>query len=214
MVLSNFKSTDKIVICTDSLTGLDSLVSTKAHKKEPLVRRLQDTIIRASKKVKELKFIWVPAHMAIYDNEQADYGADYATTSLTDKFQTIKYAKKTEEQFFEELMEKKQKYDPGLEILNETMKENEEPKKSGKRKQAQKQNGQILFTEFQELMTSMKKCKEDLTQIQTRVKTEFDVQSLTELALLTLSLDNFEITLNRIESSVDVATDEKLTKSK
>ncbi|KAK2723848.1 hypothetical protein QYM36_002262 [Artemia franciscana] len=170
MVLSSFKSTDKIVIYTDSLTNLDYLVSTKAHKKEPLVRRLQDTIIRASKKVKELKFIWAPVHTAIYDNEQADYGAGYATTNLTEKFETIKYAKKTPEQLFEQLRQKKLKYDPGLDILDENTTEKQEQKDSSKKKKDQKQNWKILFTEFQGLMTSMKKCKEDLTQIQFKLR--------------------------------------------
>jgi len=206
MVLSDFKSTDKIVICTDSLANLDSLVSTKAYKKEPMVRRLQDTIIRASKKVKELKFIWVPAHTAIYDNEQADYGAGYAATNLTEKFETIKYAKKTPEQLFEQLRQKKLKYDPGLDILDENTTEKQEQKDS--KKKVQKQNWKILFTEFQELMTSMKKCKEDLTQIQTTTKS--DMHSLTEKNLL---LEKFSITLNQIESSLDVATDGKLRKS-
>ncbi|KAK2701969.1 hypothetical protein QYM36_019402 [Artemia franciscana] len=206
MVLSDFKSTDKIVICTDSLANLDSLVSTKAYKKEPLVRRLQDTIIRASKKVKELKFIWVPAHTAIYDNEQADYGAGYAATNLTEKFETIKYTKKTSEELFEQRREKKLKYDPDLDTLDENTTEKQEQKDS--KKKVQKQNWKILFTEFQELMTSMKKCKEELTRIQTTTRS--DMHSLTEKNLL---LEKFSITLNRIESSLDFATDGKLRKS-
>ena len=54
----------------------------------------------------------------------------------------------------------------------------------------------------------MKKCKEELTRIQTTTRS--DMHSLTEKNLL---LEKFSITLNQIESSLDVATDGKLRKS-
>ena len=85
-------SQDSVVICTDCLSCLDSIVSIKASKKEVLVRRIQDTLVKASKRLKTLRLLWVPGHVGIWDNEMADTGANYARR-MQNKIDVMNYYK-------------------------------------------------------------------------------------------------------------------------
>ena len=55
-----------------------------------MIRRLQDTLIRTSKRLKSLRLFWVPGHMNVRHNEFADQGAKYAT-SIKNKWEVIPY---------------------------------------------------------------------------------------------------------------------------
>lgn len=109
---STWKLGDSVVICTDALSGLESLMSVKAHKRETLIRRIQDTAIRASKKLKVLRFMWVPAHMGIADNEQADLGARHAAKIMNSKPDIICYDPRGEKDFLRDNLAKKAKFLP------------------------------------------------------------------------------------------------------
>ena len=107
-----WKLGDSVVICTDALTGLESLVSIKACKRERLIPRIQDTAIRASNKLKVLRFMWVPAHMGIVDNEQADFGARHAINVIDSKADIIYYDPRGEKDFLRDNLAKKAKFLP------------------------------------------------------------------------------------------------------
>ncbi|KAK2720211.1 hypothetical protein QYM36_004190 [Artemia franciscana] len=124
---STWKLGDSVVICTDALTGLESLMSVKAHKRESLIRRIQDTAFRASKKLKVLRFMWVPAHMGIADNEQADLGARHAANIMNSKPDIICYDPRVEKDFLRDNLAKKAKFLPKKEKPEKNKKKLLEP---------------------------------------------------------------------------------------
>lgn len=71
------------VVYTDSLSALKALVSLNLVK-NPLVAQLQDKIISATKTGYEIIFCWVPSHVGIPGNEEADQAARSAVTHFLD----------------------------------------------------------------------------------------------------------------------------------
>ncbi|GBO36817.1 hypothetical protein AVEN_250387-1 [Araneus ventricosus] len=68
------------ILCSDSLSVLKSLES--LHRKSPTISlQIGSAIIRAIPRNTAIKLVWVPAHMGITINEQADEAARAARIS-------------------------------------------------------------------------------------------------------------------------------------
>ncbi|GBO16198.1 hypothetical protein AVEN_187058-1 [Araneus ventricosus] len=68
------------ILCSDSLSVLKSLES--LHRKSPTISlQIESAIIRAIPRSKAIKLVWVPAHVGITINEQADEAARAARIS-------------------------------------------------------------------------------------------------------------------------------------
>lgn len=69
------KSFESVLVCTASLNAIKKL---SKYCEESRYKILQNKILEARKKVRDLKFLWVPAHLGIYGNALADAGARHA----------------------------------------------------------------------------------------------------------------------------------------
>ena len=72
-----------LVIFTDSLSSLMNLEESNNAYNDPDVYRILYTISELQEKGKEVTLVWVPAHVGIPGNEQADALAKAATTKDT-----------------------------------------------------------------------------------------------------------------------------------
>ena len=65
------KHFQKAVICTDSASSVRTLTTRKTET-HPLVYKIKKQLIALQKEKKEVRILWIPAHMGIQGNERAD----------------------------------------------------------------------------------------------------------------------------------------------
>ena len=63
---------DRVVICSDSASVLASLRSFKSGSRQGMLYEILISITKCVERGSEIKFMWVPAHLGIEGNEQAD----------------------------------------------------------------------------------------------------------------------------------------------
>ena len=68
------------VIYSDSMSALTSL--NEYNSFHPLIQKAQEWLFRISVRLKSVRFCWVPAHVGIQGNEDADRNAQLATVSF------------------------------------------------------------------------------------------------------------------------------------
>ena len=69
------KNNNKILILTDSLSGLQALQNKNTKKRPKLINQILKSSNDLTKAGKQITFLWIPAHVGIYGNESADKAA-------------------------------------------------------------------------------------------------------------------------------------------
>ena len=65
----------KILILTDSLSGLQALKNKNTKNHPKLINQILNSSNNLTKAGKQIEFIWIPAHVGIFGNEKADKAA-------------------------------------------------------------------------------------------------------------------------------------------
>ncbi len=63
----------KAVICTDSLSALNSLSSGKSLARQDMINEVMQSLFRIRQYGLLVNFVWVPSHMGVKGNEEADH---------------------------------------------------------------------------------------------------------------------------------------------
>ena len=69
------KKQNKILILTDSLSGLQALQNKNTKNRPKLINQILKSANNLTDAGKQIVFIWIPAHVGIYGNENADQAA-------------------------------------------------------------------------------------------------------------------------------------------
>ena len=69
------KKHKKILILTDSLSGLQALQNKNTKNRPKLINQILKSANDLTKAGKQITFLWIPAHVGIYGNENADKAA-------------------------------------------------------------------------------------------------------------------------------------------
>ncbi len=63
----------KAVICTDSLSALNSLSSGKSLARQDMINEVMQSVFIIRQYGRLVNVVWVPSHMGVKGNEEADH---------------------------------------------------------------------------------------------------------------------------------------------
>ncbi len=66
-------TSNKAVICTDSLSALNSLSSGKSLARQDKINEVMQSVFIIRQYGRLVNFVWVPSHMGVKGNEEADH---------------------------------------------------------------------------------------------------------------------------------------------
>ncbi|KAL3280550.1 hypothetical protein HHI36_003780 [Cryptolaemus montrouzieri] len=90
-ILSNQESQSQYVICTDSVSSLQTI--NQLYPSNPIAQQISDIRYQLEKSNKKEKFVYIPSHTNIEGNDLADETAEEATAYLNFNPKINPYAK-------------------------------------------------------------------------------------------------------------------------